>query len=112
MRKQRVESFFKREIARIINQELNDPRLGIITVTDVAMSNDLKNATIYVTVLGDAGDKLKALERAKGYIKKIVASRVSMKFMPNIAFEMDLSLQYGERIDHLLDEIKKTDRGQ
>ncbi len=54
----------------------------------------------------------KALEKAKGYIKKILASRVSMKFMPDIAFEMDLSLQHGERIDHLLDEIKKTDPGQ
>ena len=112
MRKQRVESYFKREIAQIINQELNDPRLGMITVIDVAMSNDLKFAMVYVSTLGNQEETLKSLEKAKGYIKHLLSQHVTMKFMPDLIFKIDKSFEEGEKIDRLLGEIKKADSDQ
>lgn len=110
MRKQRVESYFKRELAQIISQEMNDPRLGMVTVTDVAMSNDLKFALIYVSTLGSRDEVVKSLEKAKGYIKHLMSQRVTMKFMPELTFKLDKSYEEGEKIDRLLGEINKDNR--
>jgi len=111
MRKRRVESYIKREIAQIVNQELNDPRLGMITVTDVEISNDLKSALVYISMLGNQEAKLKLLEKAKGYVKHLLSERITMKFMPDLIFKVDKSYEEGEKIDRLLDEIKKVGSG-
>ena len=84
----------------------------MVSVTQVVMSNDLKSAVVYVSLSGDADRRLKILEGARGYIKRLLAGRVSMKFMPDLAFRIDRSLEEGEHIDQLLDEIKKQGQSQ
>ncbi len=111
MRKERVESLLKRELALIINQKLSDPRLAMITVTEVRLSNDLKNAWVYISMLEGQEEKLKVIENARSYIKRLLSERVRMKFMPEFIFKIDNSYEEGAKIDRLLDDIKKTDSG-
>ncbi len=112
MRKKRVESYLRREIAQIINQQMNDPRLGMITVTEVSVSKDLKLAVVYISALEKQEEKLSLLENAKGYIKHLLGQHYEMKFMPDLTFKIDRSYDEGKRIDKLLEEIKKTDSGE
>ena len=112
MRKDRIASLISREISEIIEHEIKDPRLGLVTITTVDVSNDLKTATVYFSSLNDKQEGLDTLNRAKGYIKSSLASRVRMRYMPSIEFKIDDSYEYGQKIDGLLEEISKDDKGQ
>jgi len=111
-RQERVQSALKREISNIIHDELKDPRLGFITVTKVELTKDLRYAKIYYSVLGQDQDyerTKKALDSALGFIRRLVAQRISMRFAPEIAFKEDRSSEYSVKIQGLLDQIKKQD---
>jgi ribosome-binding factor A len=112
MRKDRIASVINREVSDIIAHELRDPRLGFVTITTVDVSNDLKTATIYFSSLNNKQEGLETLNRAKGYIKSILAQRVRMKYMPDIEFRIDNSYEYGKKIESLLEEIGQDDKEQ
>ena len=112
MRKDRIASLISREISEIIEHEIKDPRLGLVTITTVDVSNDLKTATVYFSSLNDKREGLETLNRAKGYIKSSLANRVRMRYMPSIEFKIDDSYEYGQKIDGLLEEISKDDKEQ
>lgn len=100
----------KREVSQILHDELNDPRLGFITVTKVEMTPDLRYAKIFYSVLGadEAYKKTKeALDSALGFIRKLVAERMRLRFVPEIMFKEDKSAQYSVRIQEVLDQIKE-----
>ena len=94
----------------MLTRNTKDPRIGFVTVTGVDLSPDLRHAKIYVSAMGTDRQKkesLAALEHAAGWIRHELGQRVRMKFLPEIVFRTDSSLDYGERIDRLLEEIRQ-----
>ena len=110
-RSQRVSDLIREEIADIIMDKVKDPRLGFVTVTGAKITEDLKIATIYLSILKEEEKEttLEMLNSAKGFIRAELAKRLRMKFIPSLTFRIDESLEYGVRIEKLLREIKKED---
>ncbi len=108
-RSQRVSDLIREEIADIIMNKVKDPRLGFVTVTGAKITEDLKIATVYISILKEEEKEttLEMLNSAKGFIRAELAKRVRMKFIPSLTFRIDESLEYGGRIERLLREIKK-----
>ncbi|MEN2986636.1 MAG: 30S ribosome-binding factor RbfA [Thermodesulfovibrionaceae bacterium] len=109
-RSQRLSVLLREEVADIILRKLKDPRLGFITVTDVELSEDLKVAKVFVSVLKteEKDITLKILNEAKGFVRNEIAKRLHIKVIPTFEFLLDESIERGFRIDALLREIRKT----
>ncbi|WP_203362347.1 30S ribosome-binding factor RbfA [Bacillus sp. REN10] len=108
LRSNRVGEQMKKELTDILNRKVKDPRIGFITVTDVEVTGDLQQAKVYITVLGDEHKReetLKALAKAKGFIRSEVGQRIRLRKTPELLFEFDESIDYGNRIDALLRQI-------
>jgi ribosome-binding factor A len=108
-RPQRMALEIQHEISSILLRDLKDRRVGLVTITGVDMSPDLRHAKVYVSILGsqtEKDDSLQALNRAAGWIRHALGQRIRMKFLPEIEFRTDSSQEYGEHIDLLLDEIQ------
>ena len=112
-RSQRVRDLLREEIADIIIHKLKDPRIGFVTVTGVDITDDLKIAIAYISVLKEEEKKftLEILNAAKSFIRSELAKRVRMKTIPSLEFRLDASIEYGSRIDELLDEIRRKSEG-
>ncbi|MCC6346656.1 MAG: 30S ribosome-binding factor RbfA [Nitrospirales bacterium] len=110
-RSQRLNILLREEIADIIMRRVKDPRLGFVTVTDVELSEDLKIARVFVSVLKEEEREqtLEILNAAKGLIRNEVSKRVRVKFIPTLEFRIDASIARGDRIDRLLREIKEKE---
>ncbi|HLU21860.1 30S ribosome-binding factor RbfA [Lederbergia graminis] len=109
VRANRVGEQMKKELGDIITRKLKDPRVGFVTITDVHVTGDLQQATVYISVLGDDDQKentLKGLEKAKGFIRSEIGQRIRLRKTPELIFEFDESIDYGNRIETLLKEIK------
>ena len=112
LRVRKIQEFIKQEVSKILLQELNDPRLGFVTVTDARITGDLRQATVYVSLFGDDTKKkgtMDALRSANGYIRSEVGKRLKIRYSPEIEFREDNSLDYGMKIDRLLNDIEKKD---
>jgi ribosome-binding factor A len=95
-------------ISGLLIKGVKDPRIGFTTVTAVKVTDDLRHATIYFSVIGDENEKINSeqgLNSARGFIRKEIASALRMRFVPDIIFKYDESADYGRRIDSLLNEI-------
>jgi ribosome-binding factor A len=104
-RPERVADMLREEIAQIVGYELTDPRLSMVTVTDVRMSPNLREARVYVMVSGDETeikDSMKALEHAAPYVRKQVGFALSLRHTPEIHFVRDTVEEKGARVDELL----------
>lgn len=109
-RQDKVGEALKREIGSIIHDELKDPRLGFITITRVELTPDLRYAKVFFSVLGKDEEYKKtkeALDSALGFIRRLIAQRISLRFTPEIAFKEDRSVEYSIKIQEILDEIEK-----
>lgn len=105
---ERLQETILREISNIIQTEMNDKKVGFVTVTDVRITSDLAIATIYVNFLGsDAREEagLKALEHAKGFIRTELAKKLDIKKVPELIFKIDSSLEEGNKIEEIIKEI-------
>ena len=106
---EKINQAIKEEIGLIVQKEVKDPRLEFVTITQVEVSRDLQHAKVYFSILGKK-DKLKGvkegLESARGFIRKLVASRVRMRYTPEINFIFDQSLEYGMHIEETIERIK------
>lgn len=108
-RPQRVALQIQHEISLMLTRNLKDRRIGFVTVTGVDISPDLRHAKVFVSAMGTDRQKqesLDALNHAAGWIRHELGQRIRMKFLPEIVFRTDTSMDYGERIDRLLDEIR------
>ncbi|MWV43504.1 30S ribosome-binding factor RbfA [Paenibacillus sp. HJL G12] len=108
----RVGEQIKKELSQLIQSELKDPRIGFLTVTGVDVTNDLSQAKIYLSVLGDEEQKtnsLKALEKANGFLRSELGKRVRLRHTPELIFKFDESIAYGSHIEKLLGEIGKNE---
>jgi len=109
-RSEKVEQFIKEELSEILRREVNDPRIGFVSVTDVELSVDLRHARVFVSVLGDKDAKtatMAGLESAMGYIRRELGQRLQMRYTPDITFKLDESIERGSRIMKLLGEVTK-----
>ena len=112
----RISSEVKREISKIIANDLNDPRLTIdamVSITDVEVTNDLSYADVYISVLGDEKNKddvMEALDQATGYIKILIGERMRLRTMPEFRFKFDESIERGAYMDKLIAETIAKDK--
>ncbi len=108
-RSKKVASLLQEVISEIIMHELNDPVLKkFISITEVNIGEDLKKAIIYFTVYqGDANEVEKALNKAKGYIKRILGEKITIKYMPDIEFRQDDRAEKEKRLEELFAQISK-----
>jgi ribosome-binding factor A len=113
-RQERVSERIHHEISDLLQNEIRDPRLAQVTVTDVEISADLQLATIFVSTLGDQEARtaaLAALEHASGYIRRELAQRLNMRVTPVVRFVLDESWERGARVDALLDTLHGSATG-
>ncbi|OAD22811.1 Ribosome-binding factor A [Candidatus Thiomargarita nelsonii] len=111
-RTQRVSEQVRRELADIIRREISHPDLGMLTVTGVDISPDLKSARVYVTVLGgtlNVEQTVQHLNNAAGQLRHHLSQRLSMRTTPCLQFVYDASIEYGSRLSALIDSVR-TDR--
>jgi len=108
-RSQRVSDLLREEIADIITYKLKDPRIGFITVTGVDVTDDIQMASVYVSVLKNEEKRftIEILNSAKSFIRSELSKRLRMKTVPSITFKLDSSIEYGNRIEKLLDDIRR-----
>lgn len=108
-RNSRLSEEIKRSISNIIQNELKDPRIPMLTsVTNVDVTKDLKYAKVFISVYGDPEQKAKCIEGLKsssGFIRKEVGNSVKMRHIPELMFELDESIEYGLHISKILNEI-------
>ena len=91
----------------LIQQEIKDPRIGLVTISAVKVSRDMSHATIYFTVLDEAHpveETLKVLEGAAGFLRHELAKRMSLRIMPHLHFKFDESIAYGNELSALINE--------
>ncbi len=106
----RLKEDFHREIAWAISNQVRDPRVpGIVTVTDIQLAADTRNATVMVSIYGEEAvqkEAIAVLNAAAPFIQNIVARRIRIKHFPKLFFKLDKSLDYRDQLDGLLDKIK------
>lgn len=112
-RSKRVGDLLREEIADIIMYKLKDPRIGFVTVTGVDVTDDIKMAFVYISILKEEEKKttLEILNSAKSFIRSELSKRLRMKFIPTIEFRLDSSIEYGNRIENLLNDIRRKSEG-
>ena len=109
-RSDRVADIIKREVSDILFREVKDPRLSFITITSVDLAKDLRNAKIYYTSLKEAEELeeiKKSLKKAVGFVQRELGKRVHLRYLPQLSFVYDTSLEYGNRMDRILNKIEK-----
>ena len=109
-RSNQVAEELRRIISMIMLEDLDDPRMGFITITRIELTDDLRFARISYSVLGDDAQKestREALEENMGFIKKLAVQRINMKYAMDFKFELDKSIEHSFQIEKLLNEIKK-----
>lgn len=106
----RLKETLHREIIWTIANKVNDPRIpDVLTVTEIKLAPDTRNATVFVSVYGSDEKKEKALlalNRATSFIQKCIASRISIKHFPKLYFKIDTSFERSEHINNLLEQVK------
>ena len=104
----RIDEEYRKELSQIIGYELKNPNVtGMISVTKVKVTPDLKYAKVYVSILNSKNLKetMEGLKKSSGFIRSELAKRINLRNTPELAFELDESLEYGARIDKIINEI-------
>ena len=114
-RSRRVAEQIQRELAVLIQQELKDPRLGMITISAVEVSKDMSNAKVFVTVFNEEQDRnntLEALQHAAGFLQHELGRLMSLRIIPKLRFVYDESVVRGAELSALIDKAVKEDRAK
>lgn len=114
-RTDKVADLLKKELALLIQTEIRDPRVGMVSVTDARVSRDLSHADIRVTVLGKSSPEeldecIAALNSASGYLRSLLAKNVNMRTTPKLTFKYDDSISRGQYLSDLIDQAIARDR--
>ena len=113
-RTERVADYLQRELASLIQREMRDPRVGMVSVTGVDVSRDLRHARVYYTVLGsdtsdDAAEATEALNRAAGFLRSQLSRDSSMRSVPQLRFYFDSSVGRGRELEDLIQRAASAD---
>ncbi len=106
----RINEELKKELSQIINYELKNPNVtGMLTVTRAKITPDFKYAKVYVSILNSKNIKktMEGLKESSGFIRSQIAKTINLRITPELIFEIDDSLEQGEKIDTILKELKK-----
>ena len=109
LRIEKLQELIKQEMSKMLLTDLKDPRIGFVTVTDVEMTGDLREAKIYVSIMGGSEQvksSLEGLNSALGFVRREIGQRVRLRFTPEISFALDTSLDYGDHIQKLLLQVE------
>jgi ribosome-binding factor A len=105
-----VGGLLREVLSRLLQEEARDPRLALVTVTDVRVSRDLYHAKVFVSKLGSEAERAAAVEvlnHAASYFRREIARRTRLRRAPELVFEEDTALQGGMRVSRLLDELER-----
>lgn len=106
MRKEKMNNIIQRELSDILQTEVKNSAIGFCTITDVDVTNDFSIAKIYVSFLNKNTKKsMEALEKSKGFIRSLLAKRLTIRKCPELHFILDTSLEYGNKIENIIDEL-------
>ncbi len=111
-RSARVGDVILREVALLLLEKVRDPRVQGVTVTGIRLSDDLKSARVYYSVMGDHARVEQAqagLESAKGFVKREIGRRAGLRYIPEIKFVYDPSLETGEHMERIFEKIRPGD---
>jgi len=111
-RSERVAGLIQQVLAELLHKEIRDPRVAAATITGVKLTRDLRIAKVYFSISGDSAVRQAALdgfEKAKGFVKRELAQRMDLRYMPDLKFFYDESIDHGERIEALLKAAKQKD---
>lgn len=102
----RLNNLFVEKISQIIHEEIKDKDIDFVTITDAKITNDLSFAKVYITTLNSDRQKvLAALNKASGFIRSLLCDRIQMRKMPEIHFVYDESIEYGKKIEDIIERI-------
>ena len=107
----RVGDQILREIADLLMKKVKDPRVESVTITGIRMSNDLKHAKVFYSVFGEKDSIARVqegLDSARGFIKREIGLRLALKYMPDIIFSHDPTLEKGRHMEEIFDELKES----
>lgn len=108
IRQRRVAEGLRAELMDLIQNQLRDPRLNLVTVTDVTIDRELRHASVFVSALAGPEEQrqiMKALDGAMGFLRREIARRIHLKVVPELRFHWDPGLERGERIGQILDHL-------
>lgn len=111
-RSTRVAELLKREISRILIEEIKDPEINLVTITSVKISDDLRSSKVYFTVIGDRSLRekaMKGLDRATKFIRSEIGRRLKLRYTPELRFYYDVIADRVENIESLFSKIKEGD---
>lgn len=114
-RSDKVSEAIHKVISELLIKGIKDPRIGFVTITGVKVTTDLRQATIYFTVIGSEQEKKNTeagLNSARGFMRKELGQALKLRVTPDILFKYDTSVEYGQHIESLLKEIGATDDGK
>ncbi len=109
-RTEKLQEFIKEQVSEIIQQQVRDPRIGFVSITDVEVSADMRHAKIFVSVLGDEDAKsgtMAGLDSALKFIRGELGRRLEMRYTPEIMFKLDTSIERGSRIVSLIRDVSR-----
>lgn len=112
-RNSRVGEEIKKEISLMIREEMKDPRIkGLISITHVEVTNDLRYAKVYISIMATLEERtvtLQTLKKAGGYLRSELAKRLQLRYTPEILFKFDDSIEYGAKINEILSGFNKKE---
>ncbi|MCP3907035.1 MAG: 30S ribosome-binding factor RbfA [Oceanicoccus sp.] len=114
-RTQRVGDFLKQELASLIQFEVRDPRVGMVSITDVEVSRDMSHAKVFMTVLGkdseeEASESIEVLNKAAGFLRTQIAKNNNARTTPRLRFYFDSSVGRGQHLSNLIDKAVSADK--
>ncbi|MBU1887771.1 MAG: 30S ribosome-binding factor RbfA [Candidatus Omnitrophica bacterium] len=99
----------KKEISKILQEDLKDPRIGFVTITRIDLTGDLRHAKIYFSILGDEARQKaseEGIKSAAGFIRKLIGERLKLKYVPELSFRLDRSLEYSIGLEKTFERIR------
>src|SRR5436853_5224258 len=112
-RQEKLGELIAAELSDLLRTRLKDPRVGFASITHVEVSGDLRHAKVFVSVMGNAEEEaetMKALRRATGFLRHELATRLVLRYMPELVFKLDTSIEEGARILALIQQVEREEQ--
>ena len=111
-RQEKLAELITAELSDLLRTRMKDPRLGFASITHVEVSGDFRHAKVFVSVMGseeEQRDTMKALKHATGFLRHELAGRLTLRYMPELAFKLDTSIVQGARILELINKLEQEE---
>lgn len=111
-RQEKLGELIANDLSELLRTRVKDPRVGFASITRVEVSGDLRHAKVYVSVMGDQEEQketMKGLKNATGFLRHELASRLTLRFMPELVFKLDHSIEEGARVLELIQKVEQEE---